>query len=275
MWNMSKLSQRWIGVILITFPLFCILNSGWPWLCSASESMSLQAVMQTGQLMLSAGQSTVMFVADVIRVAVAEPGIADVAVIGKGEVLVSARKVGITSLHIWDQNGLTSVDIRVVENTVELEEQLRQRIGLPGVEPWVWQGTVVLEGSVSSAAEKERANRIASAFGNVIDLLVINASPVASTVLDDTDARVNADEQLLAEVRALINDDNLQLRVVNGALLITGNASTQQSQERARKIASLYYSQVVDASLVRSADRGTWPVEVIRIVDKALVEVEK
>ncbi|HHT28050.1 MAG TPA: BON domain-containing protein [Firmicutes bacterium] len=275
MWNVSGLSHRWILVVLITIPLFCVFSAGWPWPCKAGESISLQSVMQTGQLMLSAGQSTVMFVADVIRVAVAEPSIADVAVIGKSEVLVSARKVGTTSLHIWDQNGLTSVDIRVVENTAELEEQLRLRIGMPGVEPWVWQGTVVLEGSVNSVAEKERARRIAGAFGDVIDLLTINAAQIESTVTEETADTVHTDEQLLAEMRALINDDNLHLQVVNGTLLITGNAATPQSQERARKIAALYFSQVVDASLVRLAETGTWPVEVIRVVDKSVVEVEK
>jgi Flp pilus assembly secretin CpaC len=129
---------------------------------------------------VGAGESVVLGVLDAERVAVADPGIADIAVISRYEVLVTGRTPGQTTLHIWDQTGLQKLDVRVFENTVALMQDFHKRLGLPDVEAWMHQGTIVLEGVVASAADRERAIQLAGAYGKVVDLLRVTSAENAA-----------------------------------------------------------------------------------------------
>lgn len=258
-----SVDRTWLRVVI---PLMLALGLGWPWTSHAGP-LTLESVLELGGLSMHTGESVVISVADAVRVAVAEPKVADVAAISRNEVLVSARAAGDTTLHIWDQTGLASFPVRVYENTAELIKQIRERIGLPGVEPWVHDGTVVLEGWVESPAEKQRAAQVAGAYGKVVDLLAVRAAP-------DPDPQDIADRRI-EELRALVDAPDLELQVVNDTLLMSGSFSDEKEQEKARKLAALFFSEVLDVTRVRVVDQGRWPVEVYRVVQREVVQVEK
>jgi pilus assembly protein CpaC len=215
---------------------------------------------------VGAGESVVLGVLDAERVAVADPGIADIAVISRYEVLVTGRTPGQTTLHIWDQTGLQKLDVRVFENTVALMQDFHKRLGLPDVEAWMHQGTIVLEGVVASAADRERAIQLAGAYGKVVDLLRVisaeNAADAATgnmaghTASDQTpDAQpvLSVDEvsERLTELSLLIAEPNLHLQYVQGRLVLDGSVSSTQAKQRALQLASLYFPNILDVTTVR------------------------
>lgn len=228
---------------------------------------------------LGTGESVVLGVTDAVRVAVAEPKVADVAVVTRSEVLLTGRAPGETTLHIWDKDGLRSVTVRVFENTTHVIKELKTRLGLPGVEPWVHQGTVVLEGTVNSAAEKQRAIQVAGAYGKVIDLLVIQLSAQPEAPSDNTqnapvppiDPAVKDAElrQKLEELHTLIGDPNVRLRMVNDVLVMDGSQESTHAQERSRRLAALYFTDVVDVTFVRgNSDQPDLAKQVATAIDR-------
>lgn len=276
--------ERWYGLRrLLVFGLHSLLHlayitlvlvTAWPWPGEAAQPpVALQTAVAAGLVALGEGESLVLQVTDAVRVAVAEPKVADVAVMGRNEVLVSARMAGETTLHVWDKNGLSSFSIRVLENKSNLVSELKNRIGLAGVEPWMHQDTVVLEGFVQTAAERQRALQVAAAYGSkVIDLLSLRQDQLTGETADGNHTAE------LAAVNALIAEPTVQLRVVNGTLLVTGEVADAAAQERIRKVAGLYFPQVVDATKVTapgtSMENGHWPVEIFRVVEKDVVQVQ-
>jgi pilus assembly protein CpaC len=128
------------------------------------------------------------------------------------------------------------------------------------VDAWIRQGTVVLEGAVSSLSDKQRAVQVAGAYGKVIDLLSIQgaeattgASVSATNVTVAIDPTVH-DAKLrgkLTELGALIGDSNLRLNMINDTLVLDGSLADTYAQERARRLASLYFPQVLDVSAIR------------------------
>jgi Flp pilus assembly secretin CpaC len=256
-----SVGRAWLRIVI---PLMLALGLGWPPWVSRAAPVALHAVMEQGGLFMDTGESVVISVADAVRVAVAEPKVADVAAISRNEVLVSARTAGHTTLHIWDQTGLVGFPVQVSENTAELVRQIKGRIGLPGVELWMHDGTVVLEGWVASSAEKQRAAQVAGAYGKVVDLLAVRAAPDA---LDPTDSRI-------AELQVLVDAPELQLQVVNDTLLMSGSFGDEKEQEKAHQLAALFFPKVLDVTRVRVVDQGRWPVEVYRIVQREVVQVD-
>jgi Flp pilus assembly secretin CpaC len=172
--------SRWLRVV------FCLVVVC-SWSAQAAGVWTLPALMEAGRVSLYVGQSVVIEVSDAVRVAVAEPKIADVAAISRTEVLVSARVAGTTTLHIWDDTGISSLLVRVSENNEDLVTELKSRLKLPGVEPWMRGDSVVLEGWVESSAQKERAVQVAAVYGKVVDLLTVSESAATA---DDAETSV-------------------------------------------------------------------------------------
>ena len=54
-----------------------------------------------------AGCSRILPVEDVVRVAVANPNIADVVVVSKTELVINGKSLGRTTLYVWDSMGRT------------------------------------------------------------------------------------------------------------------------------------------------------------------------
>jgi Flp pilus assembly secretin CpaC len=86
------------------------------------------------QIEVSVGTFVVLLTtSDLDTVAVAEPGIADVAVVNSRSVLVNGKTPGITSLVIVDRYRIRQYQVRVVAAPGTLPRDIASQIGLPGV----------------------------------------------------------------------------------------------------------------------------------------------
>lgn len=97
-------------------------------LVSLGMILAAPAVCHAGaeHIKLSVGQyKTLTTTADVDRVAVAAPEIADFSVISKREVLISGKALGSTSVKIWMANGSTTYLVTVRRNPKQVRMRVR------------------------------------------------------------------------------------------------------------------------------------------------------
>ncbi len=229
------------------------------------------------------GQSRVLSVNEVVRVAVADPAVADVVVISKNEVLVNGKLEGRTTLHVWDSSGHTGFDVRVykvdslseppraerpeTDPDVALKDAIVAALREPAIQVTVIKGAVLLEGEVPSDYSKLRAETIARLYASnvasVVRVVVEEPPPPAPAPEPPAPEPEPATppkppEPRLEEVVAeYIGIPTLKVRSVEGKLLLEGTVRSQIELERARKIAGLFSEDVVD--LVEMTD----PVQVL------------
>ena len=130
-------------------------------------------------LNLTVGRGELMqFPADVVRVAISEPKIADAIVVSPREVMINAKGVGKASVVIWEAGSIPArYNINVVPDLSNFESIKRNitssfadtQISVTGNEE-----TLVLAGSVKDAAQSKQAEALASTHAKkVINLLVV------------------------------------------------------------------------------------------------------
>jgi pilus assembly protein CpaC len=137
-------------------------------------------------LVLQVNSGRLLTVDHVTRVVVAAPQIADVNVITRGEVMVLAKQVGETTLSVWDARGLTTYRVLVVGARVEdVQAALAEVLAGSQIRVRIVEDTVVLEGTVLTDGDKQRAESLASPFAkHVIDLLTVaQPAPPAAQVI--------------------------------------------------------------------------------------------
>ena len=83
------------------------------------------------------------------------------------------KKMGSTSLHIWRNNSKNSLNVIVSGIDTGTGEMIKNIIAYPSVNVTVANDKVILEGTVENQYEKNRAEKIATAYcqGEVINLL--------------------------------------------------------------------------------------------------------
>ena len=161
-----------------------------------------------GQLVLVQGQSRVLDLDDIIRVAVGDPNIVDVAAIDSKQLLLNPLSLGITSLHVWQKTKQHDYQLRVVADDGTLLSEFLTVLNLPQVSAWFAHGHLVLEGQVSSESEKERAEKLAGAYSDtVISLLHY---PMESST-----------QQLERELRRLIAQE-IRLTILKNTVILEG-----------------------------------------------------
>lgn len=111
------------------------------------------------------------------RASIANPEIADVAVVSDTEIVVIGKQPGGTTLHVWyEGNHRVSYEVRVSKVNEAGAAKIEELLGYPGVEVRVVGDTAVLEGTVQDQNEKNRAEKIAEAYtGKVVNLLETSA----------------------------------------------------------------------------------------------------
>lgn len=131
------------------------------WAMSASA-----ANMTVGQ-----NQSVVLNASGVYKVAVANPEIADVVVISSSQVMLVGKKAGSTTLHIWRNGGQFTYTVLVNGNDAGAAEMIKSLLGYPDIHVSVAGGKVILEGMVENQYQRDRAEKLAGAYGEVVNML--------------------------------------------------------------------------------------------------------
>jgi Flp pilus assembly secretin CpaC len=171
---------------------------------------------------------------DLQTVAVADPTIADVAVINSRAVLVNGKAPGITSLVVVDGTKIRQYQVRVVSAPGRGAADIAAQIGLPGVTVRSAGDALVLEGEVNTADESRRAAEVAGAYAT----RVINQLFVRET---------NSTENSLAsQIQNTIGLPNVRVRSVNDTVFLDGTVESAQELARATAIAQALSKNVVN-----------------------------
>ncbi|MGE5572152.1 MAG: BON domain-containing protein [Bacteroidota bacterium] len=232
-------------------------GAGGPASASASSSTASTATVGAAAnrtFAVVVGESRILQVAALVRVAIADPTIADVVVVSKTEVIVNGKAEGRTTLHVWDAAGRTSYDVRVCVDNEGLLREIEETIGISGVRARFARSTLLLDGVVETDSESERAELVARAYADK----VLNLLTVRRPTLPPQPPVVEA-----SEVRAAIGVSGVSVRVLKDAVILEGQVESPLDSDRAEKIARIYTNQVLNFIVVtpppQIAEDGTGP----------------
>lgn len=124
-----------------------------------------------GSFSVGANESKLINIKGVSRVAVADPNVADVIVVSPTELLLLGKKAGATNVYFWVNGAPVRHDILVNGMNKASAALVKEVLGCPNVDVTLVGGKVLLEGTVNDQAEKARCEKIASAFGEVVNLI--------------------------------------------------------------------------------------------------------
>jgi pilus assembly protein CpaC len=123
-------------------------------------------------LVLSVGDSEIINLKGLTRVATANPEVVEVVVTGSREILLNAKRVGGTMVNLWSTQGITTYRITVQENYRPLEKELARLIDNPQVQVLINSKYVILNGTVANSLDADQALAYAKMYReNVISNL--------------------------------------------------------------------------------------------------------
>ncbi|BCM90497.1 type II secretion system protein D [Abditibacteriota bacterium] len=173
---------------------------------------------------------------DLQTVAVADPSIADVAVVNSRSVLLNGKSPGVTSLVIVDGQKIRQYSVRVTAAPGSRPIDVTAAIGIPGVSVRPVKDSLVLEGEVASADEAKRAEEIASVYA----AKVINQLSVRSTGGTPADASMAQMSELLADY------PGVKARMAGETVILSGEVSDPNQIRDAQTIAEATGKKVVN-----------------------------
>lgn len=218
-------SRKGFGLILICVILFSFLSG-------VAYSQDFTLPPDGKLLVIPRGESLLLPVTKPQRVAVTDPAIADVVIVSTEQVLVNGVGVGTTTLQVWESGGVGYYRVRVVPNPDALVAELRKQLGLPQVKVYMLNDNVILDGIVESNAHRERALKLASAYGQAIDLLQVIGEPTKSDLAED--------------VAKVIQRPGILIRAINDYIVLEGEASSLEERHRAEMLASTFSRPVLN-----------------------------
>lgn len=154
---MNKL-KLFVAILII---IASILSNGM--MAAAAENMTV-----------AVNQSRILSFDAVEKVAVANPEIADVVVVSGLEILLVGKAPGLTTLHVWSRGGRYSYLVEVGAADITIANDIKSILGLSDITVSKVNKTVILEGTVNDQYQKNRAEKVASAYAEkVVNLLEI------------------------------------------------------------------------------------------------------
>jgi len=129
---------------------------------------------QGTKLKIPTGQSQLLKINGLKRVAITEPEIADVIAISTDQLLVNGKQVGETTLHIWDKQGHKVYQLQVIKDEQNIINKVEKLISIDTVKVAKVDQSIILTGQVKNQNQLQRAKEIASVFGEeVVNHLVV------------------------------------------------------------------------------------------------------
>lgn len=229
-----------IGTLLTMVFLFCLqpINS------EARDDLSMYV-----------GEVKVLEIKGIERVAIGNPKVASNTILSKGQLVVLADALGVTTMHIWLKDGTEKdFDITVSEKQVldSHQELVRLVADISGVSVEKIGDLSVVKGEIS-LHDRRRYERIMSRYKGVLDLVITrdNTSDVA---------------RLLEGVPGIMVQD------VGGSPVITGEVS--EEYEKMIQVIAGKYTNVMNLTRVHEAVAGKMVYMNVRILEvtKSLTE---
>ncbi len=174
---------------------------------------------------------------DLQTVAVADPAIADVAVVNSRSVLLNGKGPGVTSLVIVDGQKIRQYTVRVTAAPGERPVDVAEAIGIPGVSVRQVKDAVVLDGTVASEDEAKRAAEIAGIYSSkVVNQLKIGGG---ENVMD-------AGSATAAQIADLIGLPGVIVRMAGQTVILSGQVENASQAADAQIIAETMAPKVLN-----------------------------
>lgn len=168
--------------------------------------------------------------ADIIRVAIANPAIADVNVINNRTLNIIGVSPGSTSLTVWTDDGMQQDFIVNVSNKDSgTSNAIKQAINIPGITVEKVGDRILLKGKVKNQYEKQQAHSVAGMF-------VSNPENVINMLEMDNPTQIN----LAAMVIDISNADAKDLGIMTGS---SGTVRTEAGDFSGISFGSFYGGQ--------------------------------
>jgi pilus assembly protein CpaC len=204
---------------------------------SALLALALSAAPEP--VRVAPGTQEVIKVPGVTKLAVGDPEVADVVPTSKGELLVSGKKRGRTSLTLWTASGTQTRAIVVDDGKAgDVAKMIREMVG-PGFKVDTYNGVTVVDGVVDSVDE---LHRIQALLGNDPTVkLMVRINPRVLPMV--------AEQITTALHKAGIKD--ARATCVGSKIFLEGTVADSEEFKKAMLIADAYYSAAATGLSVR------------------------
>jgi pilus assembly protein CpaC len=209
------------------------------WLLLPVLLTALPTRAQEQTVRLAPGEQQVLDFPGLRRVAVAAPQIADVKVVGKGQLLVIAQSPGSTALTVWtDRQQLQRTLVVELPRAKDLARDLKAW-GFSQLEVHTVGEKIVVDGQVDSIQDLKRLRNFVGDLPYVSLLVRVDAQVIHAT-LTATAERINTalKRNGLADARAT---------VVGQRIVLEGSVSDEAERHKAQLIADSFYEEVREA----------------------------
>jgi pilus assembly protein CpaC len=192
--------------------------TGWVVIAALALLSTLGVSRAVGQRVVSGAEKVVtmstgasallVYDAPVARFSIGELTVADANVVSPKEVLVTGKKLGTTSLLVWDNSGVVRVySVEVTADAPALERYLRNLFPRDSFSVAASSNTITLTGRVHSPAVDRQAVDIAKATGAVV-VDQLQAPPGRQILLQVQFAEVNRDAvKQMSSILSTVNPD--------------------------------------------------------------------
>jgi pilus assembly protein CpaC len=185
---------------------------------------------------LAPGSQTVLDFPTIRRIAVANPSVADIKVVGSTQLLIIGTQRGRTALTVWTDKGPLQRTIVVEPPRVEELARELKALGFPSLEVRAIGEHVVVDGQVESFADLQTVRRAVEGLSYVKLLVRVDAKAVQAA-LSVTAEQINA-----ALKRNGITSATAV--VVGQRILLEGSVSDEAERHKAQRIADSYYEEL-------------------------------
>lgn len=190
-------------------------------------AMPASAQDDSSTLALGVGSQKVLSVPGIARIAIGDPGVADVSALGSNQVLVAGKSEGRTTLLIWKSNGsrLSYVVSVRKKDPNEVIEEIKRLLGdREGITVRMVGDRIFLDGFAYTTDDADRVSQITSLYSQVKSF--VKVAPNAKKLVANN---LNAALQ-----RAGLK--NVQANVVGTTLFLEGSVESQQDVQKAELI---------------------------------------
>lgn len=191
--------NHWVRAALAASALVAVCAAS-PALAQAS-SISVAEGVHAGEVAVPVNKSQVIRSdRPYAKALIGNPDIADVLPLTDQSLYVLGKKMGTTSLTLYDRGNslIAVVDVVVGPDVISLRRQLSELMPVDGVGAKISNDSIVLEGVVPNAVAADRAVQIAESYapGKVINLLSLGSSQQVMLEVRFSEVKRNALKQL-------------------------------------------------------------------------------
>lgn len=168
---------------------------------------------------LQLGKAETLDFRGITKMTVSDPSVLDCTELSKIQLLLVAKKVGVTNLCVWDNRGPHLYHVVVTpppSKLPELAKLIKEEIGRPEISVSAHRDMLLLEGLVDSEEEVKRAEVIARAHVSEVTNLIRVRPTVVVPLVD------------LVEIQRVVGTGIRITRLADGVLLFEGVATPEQ-----------------------------------------------